>query len=319
MIEVQDISMDYGSFKAVDRCSFTVSKGEIVGLVGPNGAGKTTIMKILATQLTPTSGTAKVNGHDIESNPLEVRKDLGFLPEQAPIYEDMEVREYLSFVGAARGLGKKEIDERLGWVAENCALSSVWCKPIGELSKGYKQRVGLGQALIHNPPVLILDEPTSGLDPLQIMEIRRLVRALSSDKAILFSTHILQEITALTDRAVVISDGRIRADGPLRELSKRAFPYQCVVACFEEQSVSSKDLAGLPSISEVVRKDQGQAHTASCFQLHAKDAQMALKEISHFAKQHNLTIVELYEKGPDLEQVFSALIHTDGSGVGTVS
>ncbi|RUM87320.1 MAG: ABC transporter ATP-binding protein [Thermodesulfatator sp.] len=316
MIEAQDISMDYGSVKAVEHCSFNVEKGEIVGLVGPNGAGKTTIMKILSTQLAPTAGTAKINGFDIENNPLKVRQCLGFLPEQAPLYEDMEVREYLWFVGSARGLERDSLGKRLGWVAENCGLSSMWCRPVGELSKGYKQRVGLAQALIHDPPVLILDEPTSGLDPLQIMEIRRLIRQLASEKAILFSTHILQEITALTDRAVVINEGKIRADGPLEELSARVFPMKTVIACFQEKDVTEQDILELSHVKKAVKKvGKSPGQDTSCFEILAEDAESAMREISLFAKGRDLTLLELYQERPDLEQVFSALIYPERSDV----
>ncbi len=317
MIEAQDISMDYGSVRAVTGCSFTVAQGEIVGLVGPNGAGKTTVMKILSTQLVPSRGTAKVNGFDIAEDPLGVRRSLGFLPEQAPLYEDMEVREYLAFVAAARGLSGSDGKRRLGWVAENCGLSSMWCRPIGELSKGYKQRVGLAQALVHDPPVLILDEPTSGLDPLQIMEIRRLIRSLASDKAILFSTHILQEITALTHRAVVINEGRIMADGPLEELSKKAFPQDRVVVCFEQADVSDQELRDLVSISSVVKeKNPCRPMWGSCFLVSCNDAGQAMKDLANLAKDKGLNIVEIYEKRPDLEEVFSALIYPERAKIG---
>jgi len=309
MIELRDISMDYGSFRAVEGCSFTVKKGEIVGLVGPNGAGKTTIMKILSTQLAPTEGTASINGFDIEKEPLDVRNSLGFLPEQAPVYDDMEVREYISFVGKARGLGGKNLRERLGWVAENCGLSDMWCKPIGELSKGYRQRVGLAQALIHDPPVLILDEPTSGLDPLQIMEIRNLVKGLAPEKAILFSTHILQEITAITHRAVVINEGRIRAQGPLEELSSKVFPHQKVVVSFEEAQVPEDAIRSVPGVIEV--KPQEQANGRTGYFLLTGDAERTMKELSLLSREKGLTLLELYRQTPDLEEVFSALIHPE--------
>ncbi len=219
MIQLENISMNYGSFQAVKNCSFNVEKGRIVGLLGPNGAGKTTLMKILATQIVPTSGMAMVAGFDCEKNPREVRANIGYLPERAPLYDDMEVREYLDFVARGRGLKNSLLKDRLEWVKDRCGLKKKWCTPIGELSKGYRQRVGLAQALIHDPPVLILDEPTSGLDPLQIIEIRDLIKDLAKEKAILYSSHIIQEIVALSDRVVIISEGSIRADGPIQELA----------------------------------------------------------------------------------------------------
>ncbi len=313
MIEAQNISMDYGSFRAVDNCSFVVNKGQIVGLVGPNGAGKTTIMKILATQLAPSKGTARINGFDTQQDPIEVRKNLGFLPEHAPLYEDMEVREYLRFAGEARGMGGRKLKDRLAWVCENCSLSSMWCKPIGELSKGYKQRVGLAQALIHDPPVLILDEPTSGLDPLQIMEIRQLIKSLAAEKAILFSTHILQEITALTDRAVVINEGKIRADGPLEQLSRKVFPEEQVFVCLEGQNLSGDVFESIPGIKKI-REAPADAEThGQCFRITTGDARKTMQDISKMAMENRLQILELYQGKPDLEQVFSAIIYPENS------
>ncbi len=304
MIEAQGLTMDYGNFRAVDQCSFKVEKGEIVGLVGPNGAGKTTIMKILSTQIQPTSGKAKINGFDVESEPLKVKESLGFLPEQPPLYDDMEVREYLRFVGSGRGLSGNRLMNRLKWVQENCSLAPVWCKPISELSKGYKQRVGLAQALIHDPPVLILDEPTSGLDPLQIMEIRTLIKALSKEKAILFSSHILQEISAVTDRAVVISDGVIKADGSLEELAKKVKPERKVVVRFQEKDVKVSDIVSFLETDKVFQQTDG------AFEIITKEPEIVLKKLAQYAKEKGLLIIELYEEHPDLEEIFSALIHS---------
>ena len=307
MIDVQNLSMSYGSVRAVENCSFQVKKGEIVGLVGPNGAGKSTIMKILATQIHPTSGTATVNGHDITKEPMLVRKDLGFLPEQAPLYDDMEVREYLDFTARSRGLRGKRQKERLKWVCENCGLMPVWCRPITELSKGYRQRVGLAQALIHDPPVLILDEPTSGLDPLQIMEIRQLVKGLARDKAILFSSHILQEIKAVTDRAVVINSGRIMADGRLDELSKRVFPetnLRLVLSPTDAIGIKELELLLAPHKSRVSRD-------GDFFLISTSEPETVKEKIAGLALERSMKILELSEEKRDLEEVFSALLHKD--------
>ncbi len=307
MIEVQNLSMSYGSFRAVENCSFQVQKGEIVGLVGPNGAGKSTIMMILATQIYPISGTATVNGHDITKEPLLVRKDLGFLPEQAPLYEDMEVREYLDFTARSRGIKGKGLRERLEWVCENCGLKPVWCRPISELSKGYRQRVGVAQALIHDPPVLILDEPTSGLDPLQIMEIRQLVKDLAKDKAILFSSHILQEIKAVTDRAIVINSGRIMADGRLDELSKRVFPETNLRVI-----LSPKDGVGLNELKELLAPHKARvSREGDTFLISTREPDPAKEKIADLAFERYLKILELSEEKRDLEEVFSALLHKD--------
>ena len=223
MIEVEQLSMRYGTTVALTEVSFRVGRGEILGFVGPNGAGKSTVMKILTTVIVPTAGTARVGGHDVQRDPLAARRLIGYLPEQVPLYTEMQVDEYLAFTGQARGLRGGKLAERLAWVAQRCALAPVWRRPIGELSRGSRQRVGLAQALIHDPAVLILDEPTTGLDPLQIIEIRELLKALVPDKAILFSTHILQEVEAIASRAVIIHAGRVVAEGTLAALTQ-GFP-----------------------------------------------------------------------------------------------
>jgi ABC-2 type transport system ATP-binding protein len=221
MIEVKELTMHYGPAIALDHVSFQANPGEVLGLLGPNGAGKTTAMRILTTYLFPSSGTAKVDGFDILENPMEVRKSIGYLPETVPLYGDMRVDEYLAFVGKARALEGAKLAERLEWVQNACHLKSVWKHLLCELSKGYGQRVGLAQALIHDPKVLILDEPTSGLDPIQIVEIRSLVKSLAKEKTIVFSTHILQEVEALADRIVIINEGKLVAQGTKQELAEK--------------------------------------------------------------------------------------------------
>ncbi len=221
MIEVNNLSMQYGSFVALQDVSFRANPGEVLGLLGPNGAGKTTAMRILTTYLYPSAGTAQVDGIDILENPIDARRRIGYLPETVPLYSDMRVDEYLTFVGQARSLEGTKLAERLEWVKQACHLRSVWKHLLSELSKGYGQRVGLAQALIHDPKVLILDEPTSGLDPIQIIEIRALVKNLAQEKTILFSTHILQEVEALADRIVIINEGKLVAQGTKAELAAR--------------------------------------------------------------------------------------------------
>ncbi|MBU9888284.1 MAG: ABC transporter ATP-binding protein [Candidatus Omnitrophica bacterium] len=219
MIDVQFLTMHYGPVVALDRLSFQANPGEVLGLLGPNGAGKTTAMRILTTYLYPTSGTALVDGIDIRENPVEARKRTGYLPETVPLYGDMQVDEYLSFVGKARGLRGKRLAERMEWVKEACQLKKVWKHFLSELSKGFGQRTGLAQALIHDPKVLILDEPTSGLDPIQIIEIRALIKSLAKEKTVIFSTHILQEVEVLADRIVILNEGKRVAQGTKRELA----------------------------------------------------------------------------------------------------
>ncbi len=221
MVEANGLSMNYGPVVALSGASFKAHKGEVMGLLGPNGAGKTTTMKILATQIVPTSGGGKVAGYDILKDPLDVRRRVGYLPETPPLYGEMEVSEYLDFVGKARGLSDSRLKERIDYVVNACGLREVFKTTVSTLSRGFSQRAGLAQALIHDPEVLILDEPTSGLDPMQIIGIRDLVRSLAHDKTIIFSTHILQEVEAIADRVVIITDGFIVADGTLEELQSK--------------------------------------------------------------------------------------------------
>jgi len=221
MVEAEGLCMSYGAVVALADASFKARNGEVVGLLGPNGAGKTTTMKILTTQIVPTAGKAKVAGFDIMKQPIEVRRRVGYLPETPPLYNEMEVAEFLDFVGNARGLQGTELKNRIDYVVQACGLRSVYRTPVGTLSRGFSQRTGLAQALIHDPEVLILDEPTSGLDPIQIMGIRELIRSLAKDKTIIFSTHILQEAQAISDRIVIITEGNIVADGTVEELESR--------------------------------------------------------------------------------------------------
>jgi ABC-2 type transport system ATP-binding protein len=218
MVEAKSLCMNYGTTRALVEASFVAADNQVMGLLGPNGAGKTTCMKIITTQMVPTSGTASVAGLDILASPIEVRRKVGYLPETAPLYNDMEVAEYLEFVGKGRGLENNNLKQRIDWSVDATKIKNVFHKPINQLSRGYRQRVGLAQALIHDPDVLILDEPTSGLDPLQIVGIRQLIKDLSSTKTIIFSTHILQEVEAISDRIVIINEGRIIADGTPEEL-----------------------------------------------------------------------------------------------------
>ncbi|MCF6227130.1 MAG: ABC transporter ATP-binding protein [Planctomycetes bacterium] len=222
MIEVNGLTKYYGSFKALDGVSFHVDKGEVLGFLGPNGAGKSTTMKILTTFISASEGTASVNGFDVHVKPQEVRRRIGYLPESPPLYTDMIVEEYLTFAGQARGLKGRDLRERLDTVIEDLALRTKRMSLISELSKGFKQRVGIAQALIHDPEVLILDEPTSGLDPRQIIEIRKLIDHLRENKIIIFSTHILQEATAVASRLVIINNGKVVADGTADELAHKA-------------------------------------------------------------------------------------------------
>lgn len=218
MIEADHLSKFYGIFAATQDVSFKVHRGEVVAFLGPNGAGKSTTMKMLTGYLSPSEGVARISGHDMAQNRLAGAQHLGYLPETGPLYMDMTPFGMLKFFAEARGMKEKEIKDRIAAVVEICDLSSVIYKPINKLSKGYKQRVGMGQALIHEPDVLILDEPTSGLDPNQIRGVRDTIRRLGETKTILLSTHILQEVQAMCSRVVMINEGKLVYDGPLAEI-----------------------------------------------------------------------------------------------------
>ncbi|HWC18144.1 MAG TPA: ABC transporter ATP-binding protein [Terriglobales bacterium] len=222
MISVQELSKKYSRNLAVDHISFEVQKGEIVGFLGPNGAGKTTTMRMLTCFLPPTSGHASVAGFDVLEQPLEVKKRIGYLPESPPLYPEMETVEYLIFVGRLKGLPKAEIPKRVDYVCERCSITDVRKKLISKLSKGYRQRVGLAQAIIHNPEVLILDEPTAGLDPKQINETRDLIRGLAGDHTIILSTHILPEVEQTCEKVIIINKGRLVATDTVENLQARA-------------------------------------------------------------------------------------------------
>jgi ABC-2 type transport system ATP-binding protein len=217
MIEVRDLKKSYGNLMAVNGVSFKADKGEIVGLLGPNGAGKTTIIKILTCYHFPSEGKATVAGLDVEEDPLGVKRKVGYLPESAPLYMDLTVEEYLDFIAESRGLAGEEKAERIGWSVKECGLESVYGRPIEQLSKGFRQRVGLAQAILHDPEILILDEPTT--DPNQILEIRDLIKKLGKEKLVILSTHILQEVEALCGRVLILNQGRIAAQGTAEEIA----------------------------------------------------------------------------------------------------
>jgi ABC-2 type transport system ATP-binding protein len=219
MIEVRDLAKYYGSVKAVDGVTFRADSGEIVGLLGPNGAGKTTIMKILTCYHFPSGGKALVSGIDVEEDPIEVKKRIGYLPESAPLYQDLTPEEYLDFMADARGLSGDRKKERIAYAVAECGLAEVFTRPIEQLSKGYRQRVGLAQAILHDPEILILDEPTTGLDPNQILEIRSLIKRLGKEKLVILSTHILQEVEAICGRVLILNQGRIAAQGTAEDIA----------------------------------------------------------------------------------------------------
>jgi len=297
-IEVSQLLKQYGEQKAVNGVSFKVNKGEIVGFLGPNGAGKSTTMKIITGYLQADGGKGTVCGLDIANNPIAIKKKIGYLPEANPLYTEMYVREYLGFVAGIHQL--KDVKAAVEKVIALTGLTVESKKKIGQLSKGYKQRVGLAAALIHDPEVLILDEPTSGLDPNQIIEIRNVIKQQGQDKTVLFSSHILQEVEAICDRVIIINKGNIVADDKLVNLQKGKQDGHVVIVEFKE----AVDAALLKGLNEVTRVEELQA---SHFKLHTSNPDAVRKQLLSLAINHNLNIVSLQTEGHSLEEVFRTL------------
>ncbi len=305
MIEVRGVSKSFGTMAALDAVSFSLSRGEILGFLGPNGAGKSTTMKIITTFLAPDAGTVKVDGIDVLEAPLAVRSRIGYLPENVPLYLDMNVQEYLAFVGRARGLDGARLKQRLDWCVEACGLVTEYKKTIGELSKGYKQRTGLAQALVHDPDILILDEPTSGLDPLQILGIRELIKSLAGSKTIIFSTHILQEVSPVTDRIVIINEGRIIADGRVGDLRRDAMGSNRVyVGARGDADALAAALRGLDGAAEVHVLAGGPAPR---FEVRGPFSGDLVGAVEGLARRDGWNLTELHEARYSLEDTFIAL------------
>ena len=306
MITVSDLCMHYGPVVALHKATFNVERGEVVGLLGPNGAGKSTTMKLLTTYLYPTFGNATVGGKSIRHEAYEVRQLIGYLPEVLPLYPDMEVRAYLDFVGRARGLRGGKLRQREAWVVEHCGLRPMYRKLVRELSKGYRQRVALAQALMHDPQVVILDEPTSGLDPHQIQEIRQLVRQLAQEKTVLLSTHILQEVEAVADRLVIINAGRIVGDGTLSELQQQTQRYaRALFAVAAPRAEVEGALKALRGVGRLHFTDAAERLTRC--ELQAAPGIQLLPELGALAQARGWQVGELQECPPTLEEVFLAL------------
>ncbi len=312
-IVVQDLSKVYHTQKAVDHISFQAKPGDILGFLGPNGAGKSTTMKIATGYLPPTSGTVQVCGFDVLENSVEVRKNVGYLPEHNPLYLDMYVREYLQFIGSLHGLHGKRLKSQVNEMIETCGLVLEQHKKIGSLSKGYRQRVGLAQSLIHNPQVLILDEPTTGLDPNQITEIRSLIKNIAREKTVLFSTHIMQEVQALCNRVVIINRGNIVIDSLLADLQTSAMPPS--PNDVEIQFENPVDYQQLHQVSGVkhVRPLENNKYLIENKENTDREGIALRKAIFHFAATHQLPLIGIklretrQTESVSLEEVFRNL------------
>jgi ABC-2 type transport system ATP-binding protein len=297
-ISVNNLTKLYGSQKAVDGISFSLNKSEIVGFLGPNGAGKSTTMKMITGYLEPNSGEAEVCGTRVNVNSNDTKKKIGYLPESNPLYYDMFVREYLEFVAGVYGL--KEVRSKIESIIETVGLTAEANKKIGQLSKGYKQRVGLAAALIHDPEVLILDEPTSGLDPNQIVEIREVIKRLGKDKTVLFSSHILQEVEAMCERVIIINKGKIVADDTLENLQKAKKGTQFVTVQFDK-SVELEKLKNITGVTKV------EVISTTNYQLQTTNSDSVRKQLLELSLQYNWNIVSLQSGSSSLEDIFRSL------------
>jgi len=302
-IEVSNLLKVYGEQKAVNNISFKINKGEIVGFLGPNGAGKSTTMKILTGYLQQTAGTAFVCGINVSNQPLETKKKIGYLPEANALYFDMYVKEYLSFVAEVHKVANQK--QEVKKVIDLVGLTVESKKKIGQLSKGYKQRVGLAAALIHDPEVLILDEPTSGLDPNQIIEIRDVIKKQGQHKTVLFSSHILQEVEAICDRVIIINKGELVADDKLSSLQQGNRNNHSVLVQFKE-SIDRSLLENLIDVSDIMEM-QTSNPIAIGYKLQTSNPESVRKQILQLALQHNLNIVSLQSESQSLEDVFRTL------------
>jgi ABC-2 type transport system ATP-binding protein len=301
-VKVEHLTKIYGLQKAVNDISFEAPKGQVLGFLGPNGAGKSTTMKVITCYIPPSEGKVQVSGHDVGEEAMEVRKKIGYLPEQNPLYKDMYVKEYLEFVAGVHRLSNKQ--QRIREMIGQTGLEREQHKKIGALSKGYRQRVGLAQAMIHDPEVLILDEPTSGLDPNQLVEIRSLIKNLGKEKTVIFSTHIMQEVQALCDRVIIINKGKIVADDPIGQLQNRVNASIRIKAEFVEK-VADKLFLQIPGVLGV------DATGKNSYVISTNGKNDLRAEIFLMAKNNNLTLLEMYQERSSVEDVFQLL--TKGS------
>lgn len=304
LVETRDLVKKFGALTAVDHISFSVGRGEVVGFLGPNGAGKSTTMKIISGFLEPTSGRAFIAGHDSHEDPITARRHLGYLPEGAPAYSDMTVEAFLDFVAGMHGMSKQKANSRLAELVERVDLAGVWNQRIESLSKGFKRRVGIAQALIHDPDVLILDEPTDGLDPNQKHEMRSLIRSIAANKAIVVSTHILEEVEAICSRAIIIAKGRMLADSTPADLMAKA-PGQGSMALTVETAQPQRVvdlLAQQPGVANV--EITSHVNGVAQFLVHSGDVRPSGAAITKLLAKSDIVVEEIHMERARLDEVF---------------
>lgn len=298
---VRDLTKIYGEQRAIDKLNFEVEQGEILGFLGPNGAGKTTSMKIITCFIPPTSGTVEVGEYNIFEHPLEIRQRIGYLPEHNPLYLDMYVHEFLNFIGRVYQLEKKHRKKRIAEVIEMTGLGREQHKKIGMLSKGYRQRVGLSQALLHDPPVLILDEPTTGLDPNQIVEIRQMIKTVGQDKTVIFSSHILSEVEAIAERVVIINRGKIVADAPIQQIHQMARDERVVRLELEQPGFDFEAIQKLEGVRQIVEL------SPTTFEIHTRADVDVRKALFEACVQQQNALMGLSMETFTLEDAFRKL------------
>jgi len=306
MIHVDRLTKRFGSFNAVDGVRFDVARGELVGLLGPNGAGKTTTMRMLTTYLSPTSGRASLAGHDVLDDPLQVRRKVGYLAENVPLYNEMRVREYLKFRSRLKDVPRSERRRAIGEVVSRCRLGDVENRLIGQLSRGFRQRVGLADAMVHDPEILILDEPTAGLDPLQIREVRELLRELAERHTILLSTHILSEVEAVCGRVIIIARGRIALDEQLTKLRRQS---AITVEARGPSDPIRAALQTIPGVERVVLARRDGDH--ACFEVQTRDSQDLREAVSHKLVTNGWPLRQLDLRRSSLEERFTQVVTQD--------
>lgn len=311
MIRVENLSKDYGAIRAIDRVSFTVQDGEILGFLGPNGAGKSTTLKIITTFLAPTEGKVTIDDLEVGAHSTEVRSRIGYLPELNPLYEDMVVFDQLQFAANVRGMSGRAYKDALERVIHTCGIGNVIHRPIGELSKGYHQRVGLAMAIIHNPDILILDEPSSGLDPNQIVEIRALIKELGKEKTVIMSTHILQEVQAVATRMVILNEGHVVADGTTAELMA-GFHGQAQLT-LEVKNATEDSIAALPvQFPSIKVQDQQIEDGVATIHLEYPTGKDLREQLFGYAVQSGWVLLEMSHKQAQLEDLFRSLTMEKG-------
>lgn len=311
MINIRNLSKHYGSLRAVDDITFEVKTGEILGFLGPNAAGKTTTMKVITCYMPPTSGTVEVENYNVFDHSLEIRRMIGYMPEDNPLYPDMNVADYLLFVAELRGIAAAERTKRLKGIIELCDVGNVLHQDVGELSKGFRQRVGLARAMVHDPDILVLDEPTVGLDPNQIVEIRNLIRELGKEKTVILSTHILPEVQATCDRVVIIHEGKLVADGTPEELQSSFQGQELVHLLLKapENDVAAT-IGNLENVSKVEEKEADSGGLRR-FAVESQRGVDIRESLFHLCVDQKWAILEMHREQASLENIFRELTKSE--------